>query len=210
MHLVKFTIAFLAVGGTTYALFKLNDAPGWLKAISVLMALAAILAVLPELPRGVEALRQSGRLVSEIFSAQSAPLARHDSVNAVRRPQEQAASSPMQCAAIAMSNTGGWGGSAGAGLSCPERLERAHIACKSILSDGQCSSHAMGWTWVAGVHCLTRVSNEQYRNSFVRSGESEAIAFENAFAAATINGFDRESCRRKIAISSEEGTERRY
>jgi hypothetical protein len=69
VYLLKVGFAFISVGGATYSLIKLNELPGWFRAVAIMMAVAALVVAIPELPRVIEALQETGSKIQEIFFA---------------------------------------------------------------------------------------------------------------------------------------------
>ncbi len=91
MQLVKIVFAFLAVGGTGYALFRLShDAPGWVKGISFIMGLAALVGAIIVLPQALDALEHSVDRVSRWFAPSADDLRRRAEDEARRKAEEAA------------------------------------------------------------------------------------------------------------------------
>jgi hypothetical protein len=237
MHAFKFVFAFLSVGGATYAFIKLNEAPLWLKLVSGVMAVAALIIALPELPRAVEAIKETADKVVAMLPSRPAPATApsiqyqpqiatppaptYTAPTPIRaptpaiytpppQPYPPAAAPTPKCAALVMGTRGGWGASSGTGLTCVERVDRARNTCTAHVSTGDCGNYASGRGWVAGVHCNAPIATGRKWNSFAASGDSEPEAFQRAFAVATSRGFDPSNCRRIVAISADGGQPRRY
>jgi hypothetical protein len=224
MQFFKVVFAFLSVGGATYAFIKLNETPAWLKAVSILMAVAAIIIALPDLPRGIDALKESGQKLGKLLPPAPSPSTYRYEPSEVRTSPRQTYTAPSEplrqttytppapkCAAVVMASNGSWGGSVGSGLKCSDRLQRARTSCNSHAGMGTCGPYAAGGAWVAGIHCNMRMQNGRRWGSFARPGASESEAFDSAFAAAAPNGFARISCVRRVALWAEDpDAPRRY
>jgi hypothetical protein len=218
MHVFKFIVSFLAVGGATYALIKINEMPPWLIAVTIAMAIAALITALPHLPEAIVALENVGRKIAAARPAVApgqAPPSRDQAPPYVPprpayeyKPVVPPTPAPPKCAALVMSIQGGWGGSAGTGLKCADRLERARASCSAHTS-GSCGNYAAG-PWVAGIHCGMRMPHGGRRNSFAGYGVTEADAFARALQHAGAQGFPSQSCKRRVAISADEAAPRRY
>jgi hypothetical protein len=237
MQFFKVVFAFLSVGGATYAFIKLNETPPWLKLVSIVMAVAALIVALPELPRGIDAVQESiGKIAQMLPSLPRIPTAISIPSNPnyvpstpyVPEPQTytppqtisppvqtytppvQTYVPPPQCAALVMTTAGAWGSSAGSGLSCDERLERARSTCNSHTANGTCGSYATNKGWVAGVYCLEQMRTGKRWNSFAGFGSTESEAFEHALTLAAGHGFNRWNCSRRVSLSAEGGSPNRY
>ena len=187
MHLFKFVVSFIAVGGATFALFTINRAPWWVIAVSLAMGGAAVITALPHLPEAVRALGESLREMAKWSPPQIPPIAgpfRNNSSSetaiAILPPQPQ-------CAAVVTSNDGAWGASARPGRTCAERLDKARQACV-VRARGVCGSYAAG-AWVAAIRCGMPVPYGFRSNSFAGCGSSESEAFADAAAHAAQRGF---------------------
>jgi hypothetical protein len=238
MQFFKVVFAFLSVGGATYAFIKLNETPPWLKLVSIVMAVAALIVALPELPRGIDAIQESTKKIAQMLpSLPRIPVAISVPSNPnyvpstpyVPEPQTytppQTISPPVQtysppvqtyvppppkCAALVMSTGGGWGVSAGFGSSCDEDLERARSTCNSYAASGTCGTYATSNGWVAGVYCLEQMRSGKRWNSFAGLGSTESEAFERALTLAAGHSFNRRDCRRKVSLSAEGRNANRY
>lgn len=215
MHFFKFAVSFLAVGGTTYALIKINEMPPWLIAVTVAMAFAAVITALPHLPEAIAALENAAKRLAPVRTALSEPARERPPSPYVPpralpeyKPQVSLAVPQVRCAALVMSARGGWGGSAGSGLACAERLQRARTSCAAH-SSSPCRSYAVG-SWVAGIHCGQRMAHGMRHNSFSGYGLTEADAFARALQNAASQGFSSHACRRRVALSPDDATPRRY
>ena len=71
MYLFKIAVAFLSVGGAGYALIKINEFPFWLKAVCVMTATAALIAALPELPKGFDAVHETWNKIDALLPHRS-------------------------------------------------------------------------------------------------------------------------------------------
>jgi hypothetical protein len=98
MSLVKFVFAFIAVGGATYAIFKFDkDAPRWLKNVSYIMALAALITAIPALPQAFQVVQQGlqvsvegSQKIGEWFSKIDGPWSEADvEVTALRKAMRE-------------------------------------------------------------------------------------------------------------------------
>jgi len=220
MQLFKFTLSFLAIGGASYALIKLNEAPAWLIAATLAMAGAALITSLPELPRAIAAVQQTMKTLTESRPTLSTLRQYSEPVSAtkpppsstelwVQRRDEPVRRAPQEqkCAALVMSALGGWGGSAGSDLPCSGRLSRAQETCRRQV--GVCGNYAVG-RWVAGIHCRIRTPNSIRRNSFAGYGNTEANAFARAYQHSSTHGFHPAVCKRTVSLSAEGGAPRRY
>jgi hypothetical protein len=67
VQLFKIVIAFLSVGGASYALFRVEKAPTWLKFTSVILALVAMIYALAELPRVFDALLETSKKIGALL-----------------------------------------------------------------------------------------------------------------------------------------------
>jgi hypothetical protein len=222
MHFFKFAVSFLAVGGATYALIKINEAPPWLIAATLAMAIAALITSLPYLPQAIDAIESAAKKIAAMVPATPPParppVRQEPSTPRYEPPQPAPEYRPPRietppppqpkCAALVMSNQGGWGGSSGRGLTCAERLERARSSCGAHTS-GQCGNYAAG-PWVAGIHCGIRMAHGVRRNSFAGYGTTEEAAFARAYQHASAQGFPPQSCKRRVALSADEAAPRRY
>jgi hypothetical protein len=233
MHFFKFVFAFISVGGATYAFIKLNEAPAWLKAVSLLMAVSAFIFALPELPRAIEAVKESGqKIVAMLPPLPSAPIAQarstptyssppiyepptiaysppktYDPPAQTYTPPQTTYAPPAKCVAVVLATGGGFGLSAGT-QTCNEILERARNNCNSQVSG--CGNYATSFDWVAGVHCIERTGNGRRWNSFAGQGSTEDAAFEHARALAANKGFGRVTCMRRVSMSSAMSVANRY
>jgi hypothetical protein len=94
MQLIKITFAFLAIGGigaTGYALFKLShDAPAWVRALSTVMGVAALISALVVLPQALDAVEQSIDRVGRWFVPSEEELRRRAESEASRKAEEKA------------------------------------------------------------------------------------------------------------------------
>lgn len=234
MHFFKFVFAFLSVGGATYAFIKLNETPAWLKAVSFLMAAAAVIIALPELPRGIDAIGEAAKKIAQLIPSPSVSRPAASTASSYTPPSydppaptytppqtytppaqayvppasSQTYTPPAKCAALVMAAGGGYGISTGSG-TCSERLERARNTCNSY-GNNNCGAYATSRNWVAGVHCVESTGNGRRWNSFVGLGDTESEAFQHAFNVASQRGFGRGDCHRKVSISSSGGPENRY
>lgn len=217
MRLFNLSLSFLAVGGASYALFKIKEAPAWLVIATLAMAAAALIPVLPELPRAVDAIVRTVEKIAELATPRrggyDVPTAGAPQPVRPVRPEPHRAPVVVppprpNCAAIVMSNQGGWGASHGSGQTCSERLERARDTCNARVA-GECGNYATG-LWVAGIHCGIREPGRIVRNSFAAAGATENEAFGRAFQAAMARGFPPVSCRRRVSILAHEAAPRRY
>lgn len=222
MQLIKLSLSFLAVGGATYAVFKVKEAPAWLVAAILAMAAATLITALPELPRAVDAVIRAGEKIFDLAASRrssnqvptreapySAP--REFTPPAQPEPYPPTVVAPSQrpkIAAIVMSNRGGWASSQGIGQTCQERLDRARETCNSRVA-GQCGNYACG-PWVVGIHCGNREPRRIVRNSFAASGATEDDAFGRVFEYAAARGFPYWSCRKRVSISADETAPRKY
>lgn len=59
MHFFKVTIAFISLGGATFALLAMDRAPGWVKFVSVALAISTLIVALPDLPRAIDAIKEA-------------------------------------------------------------------------------------------------------------------------------------------------------
>lgn len=226
MHFFKFVFAFLSVGGATYAFIKLNETPPWLKMVSIMMGLAAIIIALPELPKAIDAVNESAKkFVAMLPSFPSAPIAQASSSTPTYAPPNtyeppvptytppktyeapQIPYTPPKCIALVMATAGGFGLSSGA-HSCDDLLQRARNNCNSNAMG--CGNYATGTDWVAGVHCLEYMGNRRRWNSFAGRGSTEDAAFEHALSLAANQGFGRGTCNRRVSMSSEMTVANRY
>ena len=227
MNLFKFSLSFLAVGGATYALIRIKEAPPWLIAATLAMAAAALISALSDLPRAIDAIETARKKFGELRlptypdsggprrreppPAPSSPASRYEDRRTppeARRPPFTIPAPPRKCAALVMSNLGGWGASSGSGLTCRERLDRARATCGTH-STGRCRNYAAG-PWVAGIHCANSTLYAIRRNSFAGSGPTETEAFARAYQHAADGGFLLLSCRKRVALSADEQLPRRY
>jgi hypothetical protein len=91
MQLIKIVFAVLAVGGTGYALFRLSsDAPGWVKALGLVMGIATLVGVVIALPQALDALEHSVDRVGRWLAPSAEELRRREQEDA-RRATEEAA-----------------------------------------------------------------------------------------------------------------------
>ena len=67
MPLFKLVITFLAVGGSSYALFHLQKIPDWMKIVVVIFAITAAIEAAAHLPKAVDGLKQVFQLLKEEF-----------------------------------------------------------------------------------------------------------------------------------------------
>jgi hypothetical protein len=70
VHFVKLSFALFSIGGASYALIKADQAAGWVKFASILMAVAALTLALPELPRAIDGVVASGVKIQHLVSSQ--------------------------------------------------------------------------------------------------------------------------------------------
>jgi hypothetical protein len=206
MHFFKLALSFLAIGGATYALIKIEKAPAWLVAASILMALATLITALPQLPGAIDGLVNAIKKLDEMIRPQR-PEGEYEPGSSAKTTFMYAPF-PTRCAALVMSPDGAWGASFGSGLDCSTRLERARSLCADN-ADGWCDSYATG-LWVAGIYCRVRAPYRIRRYSFVGDGTSESEAFAHAFEQAADRGFYPHVCRHRVAVSADAKAPRRY
>jgi hypothetical protein len=90
MHLFKIVFAFLAIGGTGYALFRLSqDVPGWVKVLSFVMGIATLIGAVIVLPQALDALEQSAERVAKWFAPSPEELQRRTQEEARRRAEAE-------------------------------------------------------------------------------------------------------------------------
>src|SRR5262245_61303819 len=202
MHFFKLALSFLAIGGVTYALLKIERASAWLVVVSFVMAFATLITALPHLPEAVEGLTKTAKKLAEILPSPQpggeitpAPYQEHAwSHTAVQ----------SKCAALVMSPQGAWGASFGSGLDCFARLRRAKAAC-AINGGDPCNRYAAG-LWVVGIKC--RMGSGYY--SFVGDGTSKSEAFARAYERADLWGVAAGSCKPRVAVSANDPAPHRY
>ncbi len=95
MYLFKFSLAFLSIGGASYALFKAEQAPLWVKFVAILMAIAMMVAALTDLPRAVDGVVQASLKVRSLLIS-LAPTVQPSQAQTVPRPQTQSVRRPAR------------------------------------------------------------------------------------------------------------------
>jgi hypothetical protein len=236
MQFFKFVVAFLSVGGTSYALFGAREIPNWLKIVIVTLTIVTVVAFLPDLPKAIEGIREAGRLISKLLPDlhRPEPLRRSEptpapapaatppapvitkpstdapSVTFAWPPASSAPTPPPKCVALVMSARGAWSTGSGSCSRLQDGLGKLRQRCAGM-SGTPCEAWASSPKWVAGVVCRAPAGPGGWRgNSFPAHGGSEAEAFQRAFNAASMRGFPNVYCKRAVSQSADDQQARRY
>ena len=221
MQLIKIIFAFLAVGGSSYAIFKISqEAEPWVKVVSLIMAIAALLVALPYLPQAVDGVTEGAKrvyallpdhtTVPAVSPLTSPPYSAPPSGNNITTfvPVPQPPQPPaIRVAALVMTNRGAWGSTHG-GSTCGIEVQRARDQCSAHSNGAICGASSCD-RWVAGIACMLQGPRGRRGNAFAGGGVSEHAAFQIAFGYAASQGFPSAYCHRVVAVSGDAGV-RRY
>ena|ERR1043166_9272603 len=67
MYLLKIGFAVFSIGGASYALYRAEESPLWVKLTCVTMAVAALIIALSELPKELDALADVGKRIDRML-----------------------------------------------------------------------------------------------------------------------------------------------
>lgn len=197
----KLSLSLITFGGSALALFKLQDVPTWLRLVIISFAATSGIYALQHLPQAWDGLEYvAGRITTLVRGVPTIGNSVWTPRSEPSRPVPVRVAAPTHppCVALAMSLTGQWavdGGTAG----CDAHSVVASRACAQK-AGGPCHRVVSGSGWVAGVTCSVRTAKGDYSDSFTATGDSEADAYDRAFAAAARAGLQRPYCRAMAAV----------
>jgi hypothetical protein len=96
MQLFKVVFTLIAVGGPSYALFRISRiAPGWVKILSFILGFSTLIGTMIVLPQALDALEQTARKVAGYFAPSESDQHQQAQIEQKRKADEQTRPRPV-------------------------------------------------------------------------------------------------------------------